>query len=243
MSVVKAVKVAPAVVRNFYELIGSHYTTPQRQYENYPQFQIDIPCRILICGGTGSGKTNILMNIIFGMACWTRFYLCAKNLSEDLYNFLITEIQKVEKKLKKQGEILFVCSEISELPLENEFDKRYNNLVIIDDFINEPAKVLKPLANLFTMGRKRNISCVFISQGYTETPIMIRKNCSQVILKEMKPNDLRNILRGFSTRYSSKELMAMFDLCHTNEVDQFFLVDLAAKTEALKFRHNWEPIE
>ena len=47
------------------------------------------PCRILIIGGSGSGKTNALLNLIKEQDDIDKIYLHAKNLSEPKYEFLI----------------------------------------------------------------------------------------------------------------------------------------------------------
>ena len=49
----------------------------------------DHPCRILIIGGSGSGKTNALLNLINNQLDIDKIYLCAKDPYEAKYQFLI----------------------------------------------------------------------------------------------------------------------------------------------------------
>ena len=49
----------------------------------------DHPYRILIIGGSGSGKTNTLLNLINEQRDIDKIYLCAKDLSESKYEYLI----------------------------------------------------------------------------------------------------------------------------------------------------------
>ena len=49
----------------------------------------DYPYRILIIGGSGSGKTNTLLNLINEQKDIDKIYLYAKDLSEPKYEFLI----------------------------------------------------------------------------------------------------------------------------------------------------------
>ena len=49
----------------------------------------DHPYRILIIGGSGSGKTNTLLNLINEQKDIDKIYLYAKDLSEPKYEFLI----------------------------------------------------------------------------------------------------------------------------------------------------------
>ena len=46
---------------------------------NWPQIP-DHPCRILIVGGSGSGKVNMLLNIINYQPDIYKIYLCAKSI-------------------------------------------------------------------------------------------------------------------------------------------------------------------
>ena len=47
------------------------------------------PYRILITGGSGSGKTNALLNLIKEQDDIDKIYLYAKDLSEPKYEYLI----------------------------------------------------------------------------------------------------------------------------------------------------------
>ena len=49
----------------------------------------DHPYRIIIIGGSGSGKTNALINLINKQNDFDKIYLYAKDLSEPNYKYLI----------------------------------------------------------------------------------------------------------------------------------------------------------
>ena len=51
----------------------------------------DHPYRILIIGGSGSGKTNALINLIHSQPDIDKIYLYAKDLYEPKYQFLINK--------------------------------------------------------------------------------------------------------------------------------------------------------
>ena len=55
----------------------------------------DHPYRILIIGGSGSGKTNTLLNLIKEQDNMDQIYLYAKDLSEPNYEFLIKKRENV----------------------------------------------------------------------------------------------------------------------------------------------------
>ena len=55
----------------------------------------DHPYRILIIGGSGSGKTNALLNLINNQPDIDKIYLYAKDPSEAKYQYLINKREKV----------------------------------------------------------------------------------------------------------------------------------------------------
>ena len=57
---------------------------------NWPQTP-DHPCRILIIGGSGSGKTNALLNLISNQLDIDKIYFDAKDLCEAKYQLLISK--------------------------------------------------------------------------------------------------------------------------------------------------------
>ena len=58
----------------------------------------DHPYRILTMGGSGSGKTNVLLNLIENQSDIDKIYLCAKDPYEAKYQYLINIREKVSLK-------------------------------------------------------------------------------------------------------------------------------------------------
>ena len=83
----------------------------------------DHPYRILIIGGSGSGKTNALLNLIKEQDDIDNIYLYAKDLSELKYEFLIKKRQDVGIKYCNDPNAFTECS--------NTMDDVYEN---IDDY-------------------------------------------------------------------------------------------------------------
>ena len=74
----------------------AEYTNENRvnHNPNYPYIS-DHPYRILIIGGSGSGKTNALLNLINNQPNIDKIYLYAKDSYEDKYQFLINKRESI----------------------------------------------------------------------------------------------------------------------------------------------------
>ena len=80
----------------------------------------DHPYRILIIGGSGSGKTNALLNLIKEQDDIDKIYLYAKDLSEPKYEFLIKKREDVGTNHFNHPNAFIECS--------NTMDDVYENI-------------------------------------------------------------------------------------------------------------------
>ena len=76
---------------NFDGYVNEHKTEHNKNWP-YPP---DHPYRILITGGSGSGKTNVLLNLIKNQPDIDKIYLYAKDPYEAKYQYLIKIREKV----------------------------------------------------------------------------------------------------------------------------------------------------
>ena len=68
------------------------YTNESKKERNLNSPYIsDHPYRILIIGGSGTGKTNALLNLINNQQDIDKIYLYAKDPYEDKYQYLINK--------------------------------------------------------------------------------------------------------------------------------------------------------
>ena len=76
---------------------------------NWPYIP-DHPYRILIIGGSSSGKTNTLLNLINNQPDIDKIYLYAKDPYEDKYQFLINKRESIRLKYFNDPKAFIECS-------------------------------------------------------------------------------------------------------------------------------------
>ena len=79
----------------------------------------DHPYRIIIIGGSGSGKTNALINLINEQNDIGKIYLYARNLSETKYEYLIKKREDVGIKHLNNPNAFVECSNMMDNVYEN----------------------------------------------------------------------------------------------------------------------------
>ena len=99
----------------------------------------DHPYRILIIGGSGSGKTNILLTLINEQKDIYKIYLYAKDLSEPKYEYLIKNRENAGIKHVNDGNAFIECSSTMDDLYKSIDDYNPNSrrkiLIVFDDMI------------------------------------------------------------------------------------------------------------
>src|ERR1700761_2693113 len=102
-----------AEVKNYYDAVPKKYRLDERTYDNYDKLNLDLPFRMCLAGKTGSGKTNVVMNVIDTVREFDKILLFAKDLTEPLYATLIDVLRDAEKKTNQS--ILTTSSSLDNL--------------------------------------------------------------------------------------------------------------------------------
>ena len=149
---------------------------------------------MLIIGGSGSGKTNALLNLINNQPDIDKIYLYAKNPYEKKYQYLINKREKVGLNHFDDPKSFMEYSNDMQDVYKNIEDhnpiKKHKVLIIFDDMIADMINnnKLNPIVTeLFIRGRKLNISTVFITQSYFKVPKDVRLNSTHFFIMKI-PN-------------------------------------------------------
>ena len=154
----------------------------------------DHPYRILIIGGSGSGRTNAILNLINKQPDIDKIYLYAKVPYEAKYQYLINKREKVGlnhySDLKPLTEYSNDMQGVYKNIDEYNVDKERKILIVFDDVIADMInnkKLNSIVTDLFIRGRKLNISLVFIKQSYFKAPKDVRLNSTHFFIMKI-PN-------------------------------------------------------
>ena len=144
----------------------------KKHNEKWPYIP-DHSYRILIIGGSGSGKTNALLNLINEQNDIDKIYLYARDLSEPKYEYLIKKREDVGIKHVNNPNAFIECSNTMDDVYEKIHDynpnRRRKILIAFDDMIADimtNKKFQAIIKDLFIRCRKLNISLVFITQSF-----------------------------------------------------------------------------
>lgn len=204
------------MIKNFYKVIPKEYNT---KYHN-PQYGkthfMKIPFRALICGSSGSMKTNTLLNLIHAMkGTFNHMILCVKSSHEPLYAYLID-------KLKKN----ITVYENGEIPELDTLKDKGQILAVFDDLVNSDQKMI---VEYYIRSRKiaKGCSCVYLSQSYYKVPKIIRSNANYLILKKLSSKrDLNLIMAEHNIQDVDVKLLGQIYTKCTKNKEDFMLLDL-----------------
>ena len=108
--------------------------------KNWPYIP-DHPYRILIIGGSGSGKTNALINLLNEQNDIDKIYLYARDLSEPKCEYLIKKHEDVGIKHLNNPNAFTECSntmdDIYDNINDNNSNRRRKILIVFDNMISD----------------------------------------------------------------------------------------------------------
>lgn len=214
-------------MENHYAKLNSKFKSKSYNPNLGKTHHIDMRFRMLIVGASGSGKTNCLMNLLklaFN-STYSHIYLCIPNKDEPLYNQMI----------EKLGDDITVFEDGVVPPLADiEKIEGEERLIIFDDLVGNKSAT-EVIKEYFKMGRKKNLSCIYLSQSYYKVDKFIRAQTNYVIIKKVaSKRDLKLILSEYSFNTNIEQLERMYHYA-TKRFEDVMLLDLLQS----KIYHNF----
>ena len=155
--------------------------------QSHPCMPADV-FRMLICGPSNTGKTNILLHMLYDLLEFNKIYLFSKNLHQNKYQSLLQYF--AERSNPKVGyEVIEAYGDeiipLEELPVDNQ------KIVIFDDLVCESNQ--NSIIEYFYNGRHRNCCVIYLTQNFYKTRKNIRDNCSHFCIFRCLPRDIKRI--------------------------------------------------
>lgn len=188
-------------------------------------------CRCLIVGGSGSGKTNLMISLLEhpnGLK-YENIYVFSKSLFQEKYVNLKKTISKIKgMKFFSYSNSDDVIDPSLALP---------NSIMIFDDIATAKQG---PVRSFFCMGRHRSVESFYISQTYSFIPLQnIRVNANLIVMFRQNLTNLRHVFNdAVSPDMSFEKFCQMCSECW-NERYSFVVIDLDSEIDKGKYRRNF----
>ena len=193
------------------------------------------PFRLIICGPSNSGKTNLVLNLILKFLDFDKLYIYARMLTENYYKYLQDLCEQIEE---ATGEFSTFRDDLDDVTSLHELDITNQNLVVFDDFINTKNQSI--VEDYFTMARKYNCSPIYISHDYFKTPETIRLNANYICLFGFRDKgELTKFKRSFPLGISNEEFDRLYSYA-TNLKGHFLMIDKETSDSSPKHRPNFD---
>lgn len=200
------------------------------------------PFRWILVGSSGSGKTNLIKNILFEKKWGYVKYF------DEIYVFSgskddLEEYKGYANKLNLQNKMGFyqkfddagikkICDEVEEDNNSIRIKNPVRCLFVMDDQIcNNVSSIskLNSIDEIMIRGRHAHISCIVSTQKYTALNQNIRKlNASAItIFQQTNRQDLESVAKDHSDLMNPNELLELFRQ-HLKEKFSFITIDTKA---------------
>ena len=152
--------------------------------------------------------------------------MCAKDLSEAKYKFLIKKCEDAGIKHLNDSNAFIECSNTMNDVYKNVDDYssigKRKILIVFNDMITDimtNKKFQAVVKELFIRYRKLNISLVFITQSYFSVPKDVRLNSTHyLIMKINNRKELQNIAINHSADIDYQDFMKIYRECTKNRI-------------------------
>ena len=227
---------------NFDDYANENKTKHNLEWQYIPNH----PYRILIIGGSGSGKTNVLLSLINNQPDIDKIYLYAEDPYESKYQFLINE-RKTTGLIHFNDPKTFIQYSDDMQDVQKNIDeynvgKERKILIDFDDMIADVInnkKLNSIVTELFIRGRKLNISFAFITQSYFKVPKDVGINSTHFfVMKIPNKRELQQIALNNSSNINSKDFIKIYKKYTAKPYSCLVNDATLASDNPLRFRKN-----
>jgi len=216
---------------NFYENKKVKKFLTKSHNPHYDEHKISVPFRSALIGSSGSGKTNMFLNILKKMRGTFNKIFIYTQAEEPLYDYLKSQIP---------DDMLTISYDLDDCRQFDQSNYYGQTLIVFDDQCNQ--KDQRCIQELYIRGRKiaGGISLLYLTQSYYKIPKLIRLQCQYIfIIKVSGKRDLNMMLSEYSLGATKAQLQNMYNaVCNSGLFGHALLIDLNAKQDKT-FRKNF----
>ena len=210
------------------------------------------PARILMVGGSGQGKSNLALNMLYKpMLVFEKLYVYSSMIDQPKYKFLKNHYQLLDEMVKKecgleQKTIMRWADTLDGIEkLLDELDADYKNLVLIDDFSCAPSKEQQNAIDiLYTKCRHKNCSIMILTQLYFRPPASrpVRNNITHAILMQNYNNqELQLLQKELGSDLPRGEFRKLYNYILSKKY-AFMLIDNETSDRRKRYRNGFDGI-
>ena len=148
--------------------------TKNKKFKKHYPYMPNDTFRMLICGNSGSGKTNLLYHMF----------------EQEKYQNLMNKMNDLSRRSGYDYDIMSVSND-KIIPINNLDYEDNQKIIIFDDYVCE--KNQRDIIDYFIQGRHKNCSVIYLSQSFYKTPKDIRLNCSHYCIFDVLARE-RNMI-------------------------------------------------
>lgn len=207
------------------------------------------PCRILMVGGSGQGKSNLALNMLYKpMLVFDKLYVYSSMLDQPKYKFLKRHYDLLDDMVKKECDVEQKTIMKWQDTLEgidkilDELDADYKNLILIDDFSCAPSKTEQAAIDiLYTKCRHKNCSIVILTQLYFRAPASrpVRNNITHAILFQNYNNqELQLLQKELGSDLPRGEFKKLYNYILSKKFN-FMVIDNETDNKRKRYRNGF----
>ena len=205
----------------------------KNKYRNKSPLVPQHPFRWIISGGSGCGKTNLLLNFIYRMAEYDKLYLYTKHPQQQKFQDLIQCFIDTGRE-----DDLFVGTSSDEIVPPEDMDSELQSIVVCDDLLLDDQT---PIIDMFIRGRHANTSVIYLSQAYFRVPRAIRLQANYFSIFECGRREMLSLYQELGNDLDQTQF---FDRCKNAMCYSysFLHVDKCTKVRKLRYRRGFDHI-
>lgn len=230
----KAFSKNPKKIENDLSIYNLDGVEEKNKYRNKNKFIPQHPFRWIISGGSGTGKTNMVLNFIYRFADFDKLFIYTKHPNQPKFAQLMQLFEDGGR-----SDDIIVGTNSEDVPAPEELDCDNQNLILFDDMLLEKDQT--PIIEMFIRGRHSNASVIYLTQSYFKVSRNIRLQCSYFSFYECNRREMNTLYQELGNDLSKKTFFNRIAQATTRDYS-FLFVDKKTRNKSMRYRKNFDEL-